>query len=85
MLKTDPEERHSNDVHIIPFNGRSQQAMHKWGFKVFSRAGTPGIMYEFEIHSGKQMKLDRVPGISGMILLRLTKDLKNLGKTSRSI
>ena len=27
---------------------------HKWGFKVWARAGISGIIYDFEIYTGKE-------------------------------
>ncbi|KAK2716564.1 hypothetical protein QYM36_006895 [Artemia franciscana] len=45
LMITEPEERHIIDEQIIPFKGRSvmwlylQNKPHKWGFKVFTRAG----------------------------------------------
>jgi hypothetical protein len=82
MMKVEPEERHSTDEEIIPFKGSSHMKQynnnkpHKWGFKVFTRAGASGMMYDFEIYTGKDMKLDGDLGISGNVVLRLTKDLE---------
>ena len=80
MLKVDSEERNSIDEQIIPFKGRSylkqyKNKPHKWGFKVFTRAGASRMMYDFEIYNEKQMKLEGDLGISGNIVLRLTKNL----------
>ena len=83
MMKTEPEERHSIDEQIIPFKGRSHMKQynknkpHKRGFKVFTRAGVSGMMYDIEIYTGKNMKLEGDLGISGNIVLRLTKDLQS--------
>ena len=58
-MRTEPEERHSIDEQIIPFKGRSvmwlyiQNKPHKWGFKVFTRAGSSGSMYTIEIYQGR--------------------------------
>ena len=82
MMKTEPEERYSIDEQIIPFKGRShlkqynKKKPHKWGFKVLTRAGVSGIMYDFEIYTGKDMKLEGDLGTSGNIVLRLTKDIE---------
>ena len=82
MLKVEPEEYHSIDEQIIPFKGLSHMKQysgdkpHKWGFQVFTRAGVSGIMYDFEIYTGKNMKLDGDLGISGNMVFRLTKDLE---------
>ncbi len=81
-MNVELEERHSIDEQIIPFKGRShmkqynKNKLQKWGFKVFTRAGASGMMYDFEIYTGKDMKLDGDLGISGNVVLRLTKDLE---------
>ena len=83
MMKTQPEEHLSIDEQIIPFIGRSHMTQynkkkpHKWGFKVFTRAGVSGMIYDFEIYTGKNVKLEGDLGISGNVVLRLTKDLEN--------
>lgn len=58
-LKTLPQEECSAvDEVMVPFKGRSdiKQFMrnkpHKWGFKMWGRAGTTGTLYEFEIYQG---------------------------------
>ena len=54
-LKVPPEENNSVDEQIIPFKGRSSLRRYlpkkpeKWGFKVFSRNGSSGICYDFEL------------------------------------
>lgn len=61
FLETEPEEYNSVDELIIPFKGRSslkqyvKNKPHKWGIKVFARAGTSGNVYDFEIYRGKGM------------------------------
>ena len=53
------EEYNSVDELIIPFKGRSslkqyvRNKPHKWGIKVFARAGSSGIVYDFEVYVGK--------------------------------
>ncbi|KAJ4438316.1 hypothetical protein ANN_14258 [Periplaneta americana] len=50
FLETEPEGYNSVDELIIPFKGRSslkqyvKNKPHKWGIKVFARAGTSGIV-----------------------------------------
>ena len=54
-LSQEPEEYNSIDEQIIPLKGRSflrpymPNKSHKWGFKVFSRNGTSGMLYDFEL------------------------------------
>lgn len=48
---------------------------HKWGFKVFKRASSSGIMHDFVIYEGKGTATDHGLGISGDIVLDLVRDL----------
>lgn len=81
MKAVAPEERQSIDEQIIPFKGRSplKQYMkskpHKWGYKVFTRAGVSGIMHDFIIYEGKGTAHDNGFGISGDLVIDLVKDL----------
>lgn len=54
-----PQEEHSAvDEVMVPFKGRSscKQFMrnkpHKWGFKLWGRAGSSGTLFEFEVYQG---------------------------------
>ena len=53
-----PSEHQSIDEVMIAFKGRSslKQYMrnkpHKWGIKLWARAGTEGILHDFEIYQG---------------------------------
>ena len=82
LSKIEPEERHSIDEQMIPFKGRSslKQYMknkpHKWGYKVFTRAGISGIVYDFEVYTGKNMNLEGALGLSGNIVLRMVENLQ---------
>ncbi|XP_049794505.1 piggyBac transposable element-derived protein 2-like [Schistocerca nitens] len=78
----EPEEYHSVDELIIPFKGHSslkqyvKSKPHKWGIKVFARAGSSGIVYDFEIYRGKgTVHNDTGLGISGDIVIRLLEGL----------
>ena len=81
MYQLEPEEHHSIDEQIIPFKGRSflkqynKNKPHKWGFKVFTRAGVSGLIYDFEIYTGKNMKLKGNFGVSGNSVLRMVENL----------
>jgi hypothetical protein len=49
---------------------------HRWGVKVFARAGVSGIVYDFEIFVGKGTKVKDGPlGMSGNVVMRLVDDL----------
>ncbi|KAI5107681.1 piggyBac transposable element-derived protein 3-like, partial [Silurus meridionalis] len=58
-LKVEPEENHSIDEQMIPFKGKIgmkqyiKNKPHKWGIKVFTRAGVTGLVYDFEVYTGK--------------------------------
>ena len=60
---------------MIPFKGRSslknymKNKPHKWGYKVFTREGVSGIVYDFEVYAGKNMNLEGNLGFSGNIVL----------------
>lgn len=75
------EEYHSVDEQIIPFKGRNhlkqyvKNKPHKWGYKVFTRAGASGIMYDFRIYQGKGTCNDSELGVSANIVLELCKTL----------
>ncbi|XP_049792477.1 piggyBac transposable element-derived protein 3-like [Schistocerca nitens] len=76
------EEYHSVDELIIPFKGHSslkqyvKSKPHKWGIKVFARAGSSGIVYDFEIYRWKgTVHNDTGLGISGDIVIRLVEGL----------
>ena len=54
FLRIPPEECHSVDKIMVPFKGKSHQGvymptkLHKWGFKMWGRAGQSGFLYDFE-------------------------------------
>ncbi|XP_049786255.1 piggyBac transposable element-derived protein 2-like [Schistocerca cancellata] len=78
----EPDEYNSVDELIIPFKCHSslkqyvKSKPHKWGIKVFARAGSSGIVYDFEIYQGKgTVHNDTGLGISGYIVIRLVEGL----------
>ncbi|XP_068084847.1 piggyBac transposable element-derived protein 2-like [Anabrus simplex] len=81
--KIEPEEHNVVDELIIPFKGRSslkqyiKNKPHRWGIKVFARAGSSGIINDFEIYRGKGtlQNSDSNLGISGDIVIRLCEGL----------
>lgn len=81
LAKIKQEEFNSVDEIMIPFKGRSalkqyvKNKPHKWGIKMFARAGRSGIVYDFEVYVGKGTVKDSVLGISGDIVVRLIENL----------
>ncbi|XP_042142200.1 piggyBac transposable element-derived protein 3-like [Ixodes scapularis] len=81
MSKVAPDERQNIDEQIIPFKGRShlkqylKSKPHKWGYKVFTRASSSGIMHDLIIYEGKGTASDNGFGISGDIVIDLAKTL----------
>lgn len=75
------EECNAVDEMMIPFKGRSslkqymQNKPHKWGIKIFARAGSSGIVYDTEIYVGKTTAPATGLGISGDIVIRLSENL----------
>ena len=57
MSRLEPEDKHSVDEQMIPFKGRNSMKQymkskpHKWGYKVFTRAGVSGLVYDFEVYA----------------------------------
>ena len=79
------EESHSVDEQIIPTKCRSSlrqylpKKPHKWGFKVWARCGVSGIIYDFEVYTGKQKDKQEF-GKVGSVVKRLVSSLpKNVG------
>ncbi|KAJ8259928.1 hypothetical protein GJAV_G00175100 [Gymnothorax javanicus] len=56
FLSVTPEEHNSVDEMMIPFKGRSHLRVympakpHKWGFKMWGRAGTSAFLYDFDVY-----------------------------------
>ncbi|BES89619.1 Hypothetical protein NTJ_02426 [Nesidiocoris tenuis] len=75
------EELHSIDEQMIPFKGRSflkqynKSKPHKWGFKVFTRTSSSGIMHNIRIYVGEGTCDDHGLGISSIVVIELTKNL----------
>ncbi len=82
QLKTvEQEERQCIDEQMIPFKGRSglkqfvKNKPWKWEFKVFTRSGVPGMMYDFEIYTGKKINFRGDFGISRSSIIRVVDNL----------
>lgn len=76
-----PEEYNSVDEQMIPTKCSSslKQYMpnkpHKWGFKIFTRCGVSGIIYDFEIYIGKNNNQPSNLGVTGDLVMRLCANL----------
>jgi len=61
------EEHHSVDEQIIPTKSRTSLRQYlpnkpnKWGIKVWARCGISGILYDFEIYTGRTDKAQTKP------------------------
>lgn len=75
---------------MVPYKGTRagnlrqyiQNKPHKWGFKIFVRAGISGIIYDFLRYTGKGMLTDlseeeREFGIGGQVVIKLCKTIPN--------
>ena len=82
------EECHAVDEQIIPTKSRSgirqylPNKPHKWGIKVWARCGVSGMLYDFEVYTGKAppSSLDKEYGKVGAVVVRLMEHLpKSVG------
>lgn len=79
--KIPAEQYHCIDEQIIPFKGRQHlkqynpRKPHKWGFKMFTRCGKSGIIYDFALYVGDGTCPSYGLGISSDIVVHLVKDL----------
>ena len=77
------EEYHSVDEQIIPTKSRTSLKQYlpnkpnKWGIKVWARCGVSGMVYDFEIYTGKSSKAEAQPNLlmGGNVVYRLTRTL----------
>ena len=77
------EENHSVDEQIIPTKTRTSLKQYlpnkpnKWGIKVWARCGVSGILYDFEVYTGKTTKAEAKPELlmGGNVVCRLTQSL----------
>lgn len=77
------EENHSVDEQIIPTKSRTSLKQYlpnkpnKWGIKVWARCGVSGILYDFEVYTGKTTKAEAKPELlmGGNVICRLTQSL----------
>lgn len=72
-------EKYSVDEQIIPFKGRSKLKTYnpkkpkRWGYKMFVICDVKGLVYNFELYTGKEVQPPELPdiGASGNVVLRL--------------
>ena len=77
------EENHSIDEQIIPTKSRTSLKQYlpnkpnKWGIKVWARCGVSGILYDFEVYTGKTTKAQAKPELlmGGNVVSRLMQSL----------
>lgn len=78
-----PEECHAVDEIMVPFKGKSHLRVympakpHKWGFKMWGRAGQSGFLYDFDVCQGAEHQ-DREKsevGVTGEVVLKMTSTL----------
>ncbi|XP_031356899.1 piggyBac transposable element-derived protein 2-like [Photinus pyralis] len=80
--KIEPEEHNAVDEIMIPCKSHTalkqyiKSKPHKWGIKMFARAGASGIVYDFDIYIGKGTTHEPSDlGISGDIVVKLAKNI----------
>ena len=81
------EEVHSIDEQILPTKGRTSLKQYlpkkpnKWGIKVWARCGISGVIYDFEIYTGKSTTAETKPELlmGGNVVYRLTRSLPENG------
>ena len=74
------EECQSIDEQLIPTKSRSSLRLylpkkpHKWGIKVWARCGVSGLVYDFDVYTGKQddTKVSQEFGKIGAVVVKLT-------------
>ncbi|CAL9686005.1 unnamed protein product [Knipowitschia caucasica] len=82
-LSVPPEECHAVDEIMVPFKGKSYLRVympgkpHKWGFKMWGRAGQSGYLYDFDVCQGAvdPHKVKSDVGASGDVVLKMTSTL----------
>ena len=81
LTKLPQEEFSAVDEIMIPFKGRSdiKQFMrnkpHKWGFKMWGRAGASGILYEFDVYQGASVTSDDGLSKSSQVVIKMTSNI----------
>jgi hypothetical protein len=81
--KVPQEEKHSIDEQIIPTKSRTSLKQYcpkkpnKWGIKVWARCGVSGLVYDFEVYTGKSDLDEDFPSLlmGGNVVHRLCETL----------
>ena len=77
----EPEQYNAVVEQMIPIKTKNSMKQYlpkkprKWGFKVFSRCGSSGIIYEFEIYTKKSSNAPTELGITGDLVTILCANL----------
>ncbi|XP_064472448.1 piggyBac transposable element-derived protein 3-like [Ornithodoros turicata] len=80
FAKIEPEEYNSVDEIMVSFTGRCsvKQYMpgkpHPWGKKLWGRAGSSGILYQFDVYQG-QANRDYRSGLGGHVVMSMCSQL----------
>ncbi|XP_015438099.1 PREDICTED: piggyBac transposable element-derived protein 3-like, partial [Dufourea novaeangliae] len=80
--KINQEEHQSIDEQMIKYKGRHNLKQYlpmkpnKWGFKMFTRAGVSGIVYDFALYAGEGTCPSFGLGISSDIVLHLASNVR---------
>lgn len=83
FLCVPPEECHTVDEIVVPFKGKSHLRCymagkaHKWGFKMWGRAGKSGYLYDFDVCQGGENPNEEKSdvGATGDVVLKMTSTL----------
>ncbi|XP_053376586.1 piggyBac transposable element-derived protein 2-like [Mercenaria mercenaria] len=83
FLSMTPEECNSIDEIMVPFKGKSSIKQYirgkpnPWGFKVWGRAGTSEVLYDFDVYQGKTEANDNEKslGVGGDVVMKLVSTL----------
>ena len=81
FLKLHPEQHQAIDEMSIAYKGKRGPRQYnakkpkKWHFTVYCRAGSSGLVYDFELFSGRHPQPPSSAGVSGDVVIRLTNTL----------
>lgn len=77
-----PEEHQAVDEIVIAFKGHSGLKQYlrlkpkKWGFKMWARCGSSGIVYQMDVYQGANPQKVKTPlGVGGEVVLQMTSKL----------
>ncbi|GFN82614.1 PiggyBac transposable element-derived protein 4 [Plakobranchus ocellatus] len=70
---------------MVPFKNMSsikhyiRNKPHKWVIKLWARAGSEGILHDFDVYKGSTSTHGSEHGVSGYIVMNMTKKLEGKG------